>query len=172
MLSHSSITDEFGDEAKRMTENPYQTPAAEEDPEHIRLAKRWTAAPALGISICGACCVALGLLFGGLVAFVVASIAYHVFVVGQELTNITKEFLSGMAAFTLLGLVYALVGWLAYRNSRHLRNLTSTRGAHIACILGMIMYPLCLISLPLGVYGLIVLRRQEVREVLQELAVR
>jgi hypothetical protein len=28
------------------------------------------------------------------------------------------------------------------------------------------MYPLCLISLPLGIYGLIVLRRRDVRAVL------
>jgi hypothetical protein len=113
-----------------VNQNPYQSPAIEEEPEHIRKAKRWTAAPGLGIAICGLCCVAFGLLFVGFEIWVVATIAYHVFVEKETFSSAIKRYLEDVISLPLIALAYLLVGWFGFRTSGHLRNLFQSRRPH------------------------------------------
>jgi hypothetical protein len=152
-----------------VTTNPYEPPVAPpEESDEVRRARRWVSAPALGIGISGAVYVAFGILFIGMSIYGGVIVVYRTLRADADLDSIPRDMIVAFGGFFLMGVVAITVGGLAVRYARRLYRLDSDRGAHVACILGLIMYPLCMITLPLGIYGLIVLRRQDIRAVLKQ----
>ena len=142
-----------------MSVNPYQSPEIVADVKDPRSARRWVAAPALGIWIAGALYFVLGISL-----FVSYSIAAVSTGLSRRIGPLSKGDVIGTLAACLIGLLLTTVGWLAMQCARRLYRLDSKHAAIAACLLGVIMYPLCMVTLPLGILGLIMLRRADVQE--------
>lgn len=78
------------------------------------------------------------------------------------------EYLWGASQSLAGSSLAVLFGGLAFYAGKRLRQLDSLRWAYAACWLSILLSPVLIVTLPLGTYGLSVLRRADVRAVIQE----
>lgn len=142
-----------------MSVNPYQSPEIAAEPKDARSARRWVAAPATGIWLGGALYFVFGILF-----FISYSIAAVYVALSSRIGPLRMDDVIATVGACFIGLLLMAVGWLAMHCARRLYRLDSKQAAIAACLLGVIMYPLCIVTLPLGILGLIMLRRADVQE--------
>jgi hypothetical protein len=154
-----------------MGDNPYESPrnVGENAPDLAFLrARRWVAAPAIGVRLSGAICLLFGVLGAVMALVLMAKVGVSVVQSGISLADVPVEFWGGFLGVFGGSLLMATVGALGLRWGRRLDQLDSRWQAIAACVWGLLMFPLCVVTLPLGVYGLIVLRRGDVGEVLHK----
>jgi hypothetical protein len=145
-----------------MSVNPYQSPEIAAEPKDARSARRWVAAPATGIWLGGA----LYVLFGGLMlgGYVVGGVMLVFLAMSGRMGPLRFDDLLGAIGASLIGMALMAAGWLTTHCARRFYRPDSKHAAIAACLLGVIMYPLCIVTLPLGIWGLIMLRRADVQE--------
>lgn len=158
-----------------MNHNPYQAPGLlGEDASAATSAKRRVAPVAIGLQCSGAFFAffgALGVVMAILLLAKIAPVLLADSENGGPPPEVIEEGVGFLweAAKILAGSTLSLLfGGLAFYAGKRLRRLDSLRWAYAACGLSIVFYPICFITLPLGVYGLFVLRRADVRAVIQE----
>lgn len=156
------------DDSSRMPANPYATPTpVENKTEPERTAERRIAPVAMGLQAAGVISFLMGL-------FGVTGLVFGAFMWWRIHTKFGPEAAPPVRlideGLPMVGgtLACLLVGFLSFYAGRRLRRLDSMRWAYAACTLGLVFYPLCVVTLPLGIYGFFVLRRADVKAVISQ----
>jgi hypothetical protein len=148
-----------------MSENPYQSPATvEAESPEMQAALARVAPVGLAIRVFGMVYFAFG------VWMFCVGIAGFFIRLYQSPASLDADFLASALGITGLSLVAVAVGTLGIVLGGKLRRLDSIRGAYGAIALGFVLYPACILTLPLSLYGLWVLRRPGVKSVLAQRA--
>ncbi len=148
-----------------MNTNPYESPLlVESKTDAERAAERRVAPVAMGLQFSGVLVSLMGVI--GVAGLLFAAVMW--WQLSVEYGEVRAPIETDEALWTCLVIVGAfLVGFLAFYAGRRLRRLDSTRWAYAACILVLVFYPMCLITLPLSIYGIFVLRREDVKAVIR-----
>lgn len=120
---------------------------------------------AIGLQCSGAFFSLAGVLGVGMVLVMFAWLAPAFL---SDSGRLPPGFLGDMALLLLGSTACLLIGGFAFYAGRRLRRLDSLRWAYAACGLSIVFYPMCIVTLPLGIYGLFALRRADVRAVIEE----
>jgi hypothetical protein len=152
-----------------MNANPYEAPALlGEDTAAVTNARQRVGPIAIGLQWPGATFSVVGAL--GMAMMVILRFAQ----LGADLFadygrgRPPPGFISDGVMFFAVFTVILLLSGLAFYAGRRLRRLDSLRWAYAACVISILFSPMLIVTLPLGIYGLFVLRRADVRAVIQE----
>ena len=151
-----------------MNHNPYQAPTLlGEDAAAISSFRQRVSPIAIGLQWPGATFGVMGVLGMVMVFIRFARLGADLFADygrGGPPPGFIGDGVKIFAVFTVI----LLLGSLAFYAGRRLRRLDSLWWAYAACTLSIVSSPLLIVTLPLGIYGLFVLRRADVRAAIQE----
>ena len=168
-------TYELAHPLRPMNHNPYQAPTLlGEDAAATKNARQRVGPIAIGAQCFGVLFVIAGALGIAVAIFIFTKVSPVVWAEldsdgpPSEVLAEGMEYLWGAGRGLAGSTLSLLLGGLAFYAGRRLRRLDSLRWAYTACVLCILFSPMLIVTLPLGIYGLFVLRRADVRAVIQE----